>query len=102
MCKLSMRLIAFLIACGSMFGAIPSQAQDQTPSVDIVTKPKFPLGDITKPYNPEDRGILKKPPVDISQDVCPPYNACRRHQLWRCTPGAGCGRAHCENSYHPC
>ena len=81
MCKLNIaRLIAFLIVCGSMFGAIPSQAEDYT-------KPKVPLGDVTKPYNPEDRGILKKPPYDISQDVCPPYNACKNHQLWRCKPG---------------
>ena len=93
MCKLNIaRLIAFLIVCGSMFGAIPSQAEDYT-------KPKVPLGDVTKPYNPEDRGILKKPPYDISQDVCPPFNACRHHELWHCT---SCSRRHCENSHRPC
>jgi hypothetical protein len=40
MCKLSIaRLLALVVACAVVLGAMPSQAQDQKPSVDIVTKP---------------------------------------------------------------
>ena len=42
--------VAAVLASGSvLFQVIPVKAQDQKPSVDIVTKPKFPLDDITKP-----------------------------------------------------
>jgi hypothetical protein len=111
MCKLSIaRLLAFVMACGAVIHAMPSQAEDQKPSVEIVTKPKVPLGDVTKPANPEDLGIVKKPPIDLSNTPCPqrePYNECRNHQLWRCklvSPHFGNCRpeARCENSGHPC